>query len=364
MRAPEGREAISTIRNIEIASVAPAGLPRNDNKTAPRNDGVTFFPYIAVCAIYVLLRLTVFNFPFVPTLTGGSTLFLRLLTMAKILWIYLGLLIMPVGLHMERNVAYVSSFSEPHVTLSVIALAVTACFIWRKIYKKEPFIFFGIMWFLIALLPVSNIKPLNMSMAEHWLYVPAIGLFASCGLLSARLMRKGRLWNAATWLVLFGFFLFFSYNTVLQNRVWRNEKIFYTNLLSYVPNSYVAHTNIGNIYHREGKPERAIAEYKKALEILPHYVPAHLSLSQQYLDLGRLEKAAWHCKRASAYFPTLAEPHYRLAIICEYNKDMARYGKGARREEAIAEYKKAIELDPEHKKARHNLNILLKKPVQ
>ena len=319
---------------------------------------IVFLPYIVICAIYGALRATVFNFPFVPTLTSGSTLYLRLLTMAKILFIYLKLLILPLGLHMERNVPYVQSFFEPAVFISVTAIAVMAYFIRKKIYRQNEGIFFGISWFLIALLPVSNIRPLNMSMAEHWLYVPAIGLFACVGILLGRIMQKGAAWKLAAW-GLFGAAIFFlSSETFWQNRVWRNEKVFYENFLRYVPESYVAHANMGGIYVREGETDLAIREYKKALEICPHYMAAHFSLAHQYRELGERAKALRHHERAILYFPTLAEPRYELAIFYEYNSDNVRYGPGFQKNKAIAAYKKAIGLDPGYFWPHFNLAVV------
>lgn len=183
-----------------------------------------FLPYIAVCAVYGALRFTVFNFPFVPTLTSGSTVYLRLLTMSKILFIYLGLLVFPLGLHMERNIPYAKSFFELQIMLSFAAVIAIAYFVYKNIYRRDGRMFFGALWFLIALLPVSNIRALNMSMAEHWMYVPAIGLFSCAGLVLSRLIQRTIAWKMAAWGVFGIFILFFSYTTIAQNRTWRNEK--------------------------------------------------------------------------------------------------------------------------------------------
>src|SRR5438132_7285871 len=35
---------------------------------------------------------------------------------------------------------------------------------------------FGAAWFIAAYLPISNIIQLNATAAEHWLYLPSVGL--------------------------------------------------------------------------------------------------------------------------------------------------------------------------------------------
>ena len=51
---------------------------------------------------------------------------------------------------------------------------------------------FGLAWFFIALGPASNIVPLTTFMAEHWLYVPSMGLFLMAGWAADHLMIRGR----------------------------------------------------------------------------------------------------------------------------------------------------------------------------
>jgi len=349
---------IFAVLTKETAIILPLLLFAYDKVVEKKKFNPVFYSYAVACVIYGILRATVFNFPFVPTLTQGSTLHLRLFTMAKIIFIYLRLLVLPLGLHMERDVPYIQSVFEPQVFASIIALVVIGYFVKSKIYRKDQSVFFGILWFIITLLPVSNIKALNMSMAEHWMYIPAIGLFSCAGIAFTRLAEKSKTWNYIAWIGFSIIVLFFSYLTVAQNRVWKNDKIFYEYFLRYVPMSYVARSNMGNIYYREGKIDRSIEEYKKALEICPHYEIAHHNLAHRYLSKGDYDKAIWHGERVVAYFPTLAQPRYQLGILYEYNRNCVRYALGFQRDKAIAEYKKAIEIDPGYFWPHFNLAVL------
>src|SRR3989338_8014226 len=68
------------------------------------------------------------------------------------------------------------SFVHPTVMLGAIISfsLLTYAFIKRK---SDTLIPFSVFWFFIALLPLSNLYPINAYMAEHWLYLPSIGFF-------------------------------------------------------------------------------------------------------------------------------------------------------------------------------------------
>ena len=65
---------------------------------------------------------------------------------------------------------------------------------------------FGCAWFALAMLPVSNLVPLDAFMAEHWLYVPSMGLFMAVGWCVGRALRSPYRWavTAAAAVVLEG----------------------------------------------------------------------------------------------------------------------------------------------------------------
>jgi hypothetical protein len=70
-------------------------------------------------------------------------------------------------------------WADPHVLAGACLLAsIIACgFLF---IRKKPVVGFGCLWFVVTLLPVSNIVPINAYMAEHWLYLPSMGFFSYC----------------------------------------------------------------------------------------------------------------------------------------------------------------------------------------
>jgi tetratricopeptide (TPR) repeat protein len=111
-----------------------------------------------------------------------------------------------------------------------------------------------------------------------------------------------------------------------------------------------------NVFHHQGKIGKALAQFKKVLELEPEHTDAMVSLAVLYNDIGQYAEAQKYfeladskVKRGDAgIVDTLtnkkfSQLHYEIAeMYCTYQ----RYG------EAIDDYKKAMSLDPENLKIR------------
>src|SRR5262249_1304361 len=113
----------------------------------------------------------------------------RLITMSTVVVRYLGLLVFPGALHMERSVPPASSIWSPDVLCSLAVLGGVTVAVAAARRRAWP-LAFGWAWFLLALLPVANILPLSTFMAEHWLYVPSMGPCIAVGWALARLGER------------------------------------------------------------------------------------------------------------------------------------------------------------------------------
>jgi tetratricopeptide (TPR) repeat protein len=74
-------------------------------------------------------------------------------------------------------------------------------------------------------------------------------------------------------------------------------------VLTFEPNSAVAHYNLGWAYDRLGWRDAAIAEYRLAVAIFPDYADAHSNLGVALAEAGRLDEALGHFERAAAVAP-------------------------------------------------------------
>ena len=146
----------------------------NFNKKSIKNKIIkNFAPYFVFAALFAALRL------FILGITGrqeqylAGSFLLTQLTMLKAYVYYIYLLIFPVNLSLYHDIIPVVSVFDPKAFLSAFLL-LTIFFFTVKYYRKRV-LFFSVFWFFITLIPFSNLLPLQIFMAERYLYVPSIG---------------------------------------------------------------------------------------------------------------------------------------------------------------------------------------------
>lgn len=271
------------------------------HKTARK--GKTFIPgslvlggITMVVAVYGVLRATVLHFQeqlnmFAGTPYGDSVL-VRIATFAKVLLIYVSLIIAPFNLHMERTTEIVASIISPYVLISTV-LILGLFFLGSKEYKqtRTRWIHFGLMWFLSMLLPVSGIVPINDIMYEHWLYVPIIGFFIllyGCFSLVLNLLQKP--WPASTHKLLLALGAICIVLTIRQNYIWATPTRFYPYILQFHQTARI-HNNLAMAYADEKKYSLAIEHYKQAIELHDYYPQTHHNLARTYIATGEYQNA-------------------------------------------------------------------------
>ena len=109
------------------------------------------------------------------------------------------------------------------------------------------------------------------------------------------------------------------------------------------------YSDLGFVMARLGKTEQARAAYRKALELDPACPSAHFNLAVDEARAGKLEEAEAHYRRALSGRPT-AEAYNGLGWV------LARRGRA---DDAIAAFRKAIEVDPKFTPAHNNLAAAL-----
>src|SRR5262245_21851159 len=105
------------------------------------------------------------------------------------------------------------------------------------------------------------------------------------------------------------------------------------------------YSDYGFTMARLGKPDEALAAYSKALELDPGCASAHANLAVSYVQAGQLDEAESHYRKALAGKPT-AETHNGLGYVLD---------RQDRTDDAIAEFRKAIDANPKFAPAYNNL---------
>jgi Flp pilus assembly protein TadD len=105
------------------------------------------------------------------------------------------------------------------------------------------------------------------------------------------------------------------------------------------------YSDLGFTMAQLGQSQEALVDYRKALELDPNCASAHFNLAVTFVRAGDFAEAEAHYRQALPGRPT-AETLNGLGYV------LARQGQA---EEAIAEFRKAIDVDPKFTPAYNNL---------
>jgi len=106
------------------------------------------------------------------------------------------------------------------------------------------------------------------------------------------------------------------------------------------------HYTLGNLHSDEENLDKAIVEYKKALELNPDFARAENDLGFVLYKKGDYKDALVHYQRAISLRPDYANCYNNIGVIHYHLKDY---------EQASSFYRQAIELRPDYARAHFNL---------
>jgi len=265
---------------------------------------------LIISFIYVLLRLTVLR-SLLDNSVHSSGFLERLPGFFVALNNYIRILVFPYNLHMAYGIRLFEVRDiRVFAGLFILVFSLMHAF---KARKNNKLIFFSISWFFITLLPVSNLYPINAYMAEHWLYVPSIGIFLLIANGLRYLYRQERFKHVAIFIIM-GLLALNSYLTIMQNEYWKDPVDFYNRTLKYVSSSNPLYLNLGMAYFNIGKKEEAMSVYKKAIQINPNNADAYNNLGNIYSDIGNETEAILAYKKAIEINPDYAGAYFNLFL--------------------------------------------------
>ncbi|MDD5098071.1 MAG: tetratricopeptide repeat protein, partial [Candidatus Omnitrophica bacterium] len=292
-------------------------------------------PFLAIVLLYLLLRLTLLNFTYThPPALAKYPFILRLMVLPDIIFTYFKLLVLPVGLHMSWTLNRLTA--PVWVCLNwviFIAICFALAFLLRK-YKSRKAFGFMLAWFVVFLAPQAGILPINAFIAEHFLYLPSISFFMLVAWLLNKYLRRNLFYCAVILLA-----IFYGSLTFTRNFDWQDAEVFYKKIITFSPNSFQAHNNLGLQFEYKHLYDLACIEYKKALEIEPSLIEARSNLANLYFKMGKFREARKEYSAVEKNVPPNKAGELQNNIGCVYEVEGAR-------DLALARYKLALSLDP------------------
>ncbi|HSB91944.1 MAG TPA: tetratricopeptide repeat protein [Flavitalea sp.] len=344
------------------------------------------------------------------TLYAAPDLISRYATAFYILLRYVGLLFFPHPLTSDYNFAHIKiqTFSDPGAVLGLLVYA--AMFIYAILkFRKKDIIAYGILVYLFALAPVSNIFFLGgSSMAERFLYIPSFGFCIVIGCLLVKLTKADqvkpvyqtipRFFKSSPRLfaLLLGICFLYSIKTAARTEDWKDTLTIFSRDIEVSRNSATANELLGNSLllsvARSSNRQHMLDTFslakkylKRALQIAPGFFYASSNLGYIYLVESKPDSAVLYLKAGLKYGPKDTDLNYYYGSAAYLMKDFdeairalnqsiaskpsredaylmlgsSYLGRGDANG-ALSTYYKLIEIDPNNAKAYYNVAGILR----
>ena len=266
----------------------------------------------------------------------------------------------------------------------LLALGIVAFVIWKR--KELPWLFFGIMFYLVSVALVLQFVTVGSAiMADRYSYVPYIGLAFALAMGIEQLSAKGKGVYNSVWALGALFALLMLWFGKERVPVWENSYELWTDAMSKYPTASPAFKNRGKWFYEEKqdyqnalndfdvlvklKPadheghlsrgnalysldrfEEAAREYSKSVEIQQDYFDAWYGLGRSQTEAGNFEEAEKTLRTALSLKADDPNVYYSLGVLFRKNRKLRK---------ALENYDKAIELRPNYSEAIGNrANVL------
>jgi len=289
-----------------------------------------------VCAIYFSLRSAAEHIP-PPALSAPAPSLVRPIIVARAVAEYGGLILLPLHLHMDRDVeTHSSGFNQASLsdaawrelqTLLGIVLIAAVTYWMVRARKRNPAAFACLLFTLICYLPISGIVALNASVAEHWIYLPSAFFFLAAAVevgafLENREPPRRSTIKLGALLLFIVWLAFLGARTFLRAFDWKDQRTFLEGTIVSGGDSARMLINLGDLELSEGKLEDAAVHLHAALQKKPEQPLAVINLAAVALKQNDFKAAREQLQRATKMPLVEAQAHELLAVL--ENKENGR----------------------------------------
>lgn len=288
--------------------------------------------------------------PFQDNPAAHASTWLRLLTAVAVIGKGLWLQLLPFGQSPDWSfdaIQLATSLADPRVLMTLAALA-GWLFLGLRLLRTTPVILLSLAWYGAALSPAANVLfPAGTLFGERLLYLPSVGLALLAGaglqaLAGADGVRARRLVLPAGAAVC----ALLAVATIRYEAAWGDELRLFRWAAESAPRSTKVHHKLATLLLAADRPDDALVEADRALEILPSNSRARVARAAVLGKLGRTLEQEADLRHALAEAPEDPDAAYSLGGLA---RDAGRL------DDAAALWRRTVALRPLHSGALSDL---------
>lgn len=276
----------------------------------------------------------------------------RLALLGQVVGFYLSKLLLPFGLSFSYAKWDITGSPVSWLpTLVLLVLVIGSVVAVVRVRKPAAVAVSLAMWIYVAnLLPVSGLVDYYYLryafVADHFQYLPSIGPIAllACG--GANIMRNIPAFAS----VAASLCIMLAICTWSRADIYRDVEHLWRETIEAAPDSWLAHSNLGNLLDQRGNPDAGIEYHRRALAIYPDAFEDNNAVGNYHARHQEFEQAAQFFAVALKVRPD--DP-------LTYNNLGAMYGMQGNYQEALRCFDVGHERSPDNRDLLRNLAVVL-----
>jgi hypothetical protein len=211
---------------------------------------------------------------------------------ADTLTFYLGKTLWPTGLAADYGRTTARAIAGDMAILKFALLAAVILAI-ATAWRFRPLAALGGLWFIIFILPISGLVrfmyQLHSTVADHYLYLPMVGIAAIVATAVQAVMSERRTSFAPAWAAPIAGVLLCALLAIMswqQLGSWHDSVSLFTRMVEINPDSSGSQSDLGSALAGAGEIEQATDHFRLAVNINPGDVTSRKNLAQALLQIG------------------------------------------------------------------------------
>jgi hypothetical protein len=268
--------------------------------------------------------------------------------------IYISKLIVPVNLAVFYPHPGLRPASQVMAAALLLALITAAALALRR---RRPYLFVGWFWFLGTLVPVIGLMQIGaQALADRYSYLPSIGLFIMLVWLASDfldlLIKSPQAKRGTSAVLALGVVAVLSWQCRRQVWYWQDSVTLFTHTAEATGDNWVADDHLGDSAFKRGDLAAAVSYFQDEIRLRPQNARAYFNLGNCALKASPQEALELY-DTAIKLDPRKPEYHLNRAAALEML---------GRREDALAECREALRVEPGYAPAQTAIDSMMHTP--
>jgi len=316
-----------------------------------RKHSIIIVPYLLIIIIFFILKYFILHISAKSSadiLPFGQ----RILSTPYVILLYIHKLFIPINLITAYNPEIINNYLHLKFLIPLLIIVILTIFSLLNAPRKS-ILSFSILWFIITIIPVTNIIPLFSIYAERYLYIPSISASIIIYLLLSKISNIiPKIKSDIKYRTLFTYFLslliiiIYSNLTLKRNLVWGNETELFRDSITKSKNNARAYANLFLSYIYNYNEDEAFKTYNEVKKLDESYKNTFIHLAIKLFNNGYETEAFGILNILEKYHPNDTTTINTLATLY-LNKGFY--------EKAHDLFYKSLELNPKQEEILFNI---------